>query len=93
MKHEARVSRPARKINSFYGDRRGLGRALEAAASGLSVALSEQGDFTKGTPGRNTKPVHRAGRYQAHHLVPGLAVGRRCWLPSRGKVRCKRRPK
>jgi glycerol-3-phosphate dehydrogenase len=48
----------------------GAGVALEAAASGLSVALLEQGDFAGGTSSRSTKLVHGGLRY-----LPMLDIG------------------
>lgn len=47
------------------GGATGLGVALDAATRGFSVALFEQGDFTKGTSSRSTKLVHGGVRYLA----------------------------
>ena len=41
----------------------GAGVALQAAASGLSVALLEMQDFAEGTSSRSTKLVHGGLRY------------------------------
>lgn len=51
------------------GGATGLGVAVDAAASGFSVALLEAEDFAKGTSSRATKLVHGGVRYLAQGNV------------------------
>ncbi len=56
---------PAWDLVVIGGGATGLGVALDAAARGLSVALVEAEDFSKGTTSRATKRVHGGVRYLA----------------------------
>jgi len=59
------AARPARDIVVIGGGATGLGIAVDAAARGLSVALVEAEDFSKGTSSRATKLAHGGVRYLA----------------------------
>ena len=56
---------PQRDVVIIGGGATGLGIAVDAAARGLSVALVESEDFSKGTSSRATKLVHGGVRYLA----------------------------
>lgn len=56
---------PMRDLVIIGGGATGLGIAVDAAARGLSVALIESDDFSKGTSSRATKLVHGGVRYLA----------------------------
>jgi glycerol-3-phosphate dehydrogenase len=56
---------PERDLVIIGGGATGLGIAVDAAARGLSVALVEREDFSKGTSSRATKLVHGGVRYLA----------------------------
>lgn len=68
--HIGRLSTELFDVLVIGGGITGAGVALEAAASGLSVALLEQGDFAGGTSSRSTKLVHGGLRY-----LPMLDIG------------------
>ena len=59
------AAKPMRDVVVIGGGATGLGIAVDAAARGLSVALVEAEDFSKGTSSRATKLVHGGVRYLA----------------------------
>lgn len=63
------AARPARDVVVIGGGATGLGVAVDAAARGLSVALVEAEDYSKGTSSRATKLVHGGVRYLAQGNV------------------------
>lgn len=60
---------PAYDLLVVGGGITGAGIALEAARTGLSVLLVEQGDFASGTSSRSSKLVHGGLRYLAEGNV------------------------
>ena len=54
---------PAYDLVVVGGGITGAGIALEAARTGVSVLLVEQGDFASGTSSRSSKLVHGGLRY------------------------------
>lgn len=78
MKREAMLARAAESGRQWDmlvigGGATGLGIAVDAAARGHSVLLTERDDFAKGTSSRSTKLIHGGVRYLQQGKV-GLVV-------------------